>query len=328
MFETILKTTDGGQNWIVIRNGPYGEGTSHYSVFFVNPNTGWIGGSGQYVLKTTDGGLNFSQTPVPTDAYDLYFKNASTGIQISSGISTYKTTNGGISWYYVPMPIGYIIPMFNSISVVNNQYCYLSGNDGRVFKSANFGETWDSVTRIPFETHWTYSSCGFANQFTGWVGGDNGYNMLFKTTNGGINWLQENTGTISFPWYSIYCYNDSIVWGVGKQYIIMNTTNGGETLVQISINKEQIPKEYELYQNYPNPFNPTTNIRFDIPKDILVSIKIYDILGREVKTLVNEFKNAGSYLVSFDGSEFASGVYFYRIQAGSFVNVKRMILIK
>lgn len=89
-----------------------------------------------------------------------------------------------------------------------------------------------------------------------------------------------------------------------------------------------IPKSFDLKQNYPNPFNPITNIKFDLPKDIFVTIKIYDILGREVKTLVNEFKNAGSYIVSFNGSEFASGVYFYRIQAGSFVSVKRMVLIK
>ena len=89
-----------------------------------------------------------------------------------------------------------------------------------------------------------------------------------------------------------------------------------------------LPKDYSLYQNYPNPFNPSTNIKYDIPKDNFVSVKIYDVLGREIKTLVNDFKKTGSYIVTFNGSEFASGVYFYRIQAGSFVSVKRMVLIK
>jgi hypothetical protein len=89
-----------------------------------------------------------------------------------------------------------------------------------------------------------------------------------------------------------------------------------------------IPKTFNLLQNYPNPFNPVTNIKYDLPKDIFVSIKIYDLLGKEIKTLVNEQKQAGSYLVSFNGSEFASGVYFYRIQAGDFIQVKRMVLIK
>jgi len=91
---------------------------------------------------------------------------------------------------------------------------------------------------------------------------------------------------------------------------------------------ENIPQKFNLQQNYPNPFNPVTNIKYDLPKDVYVKINIYDLLGREIKTLVNEFKQAGSYLISFNGTEFASGVYFYRIQAGSFIQVKRMVLIK
>jgi hypothetical protein len=93
-------------------------------------------------------------------------------------------------------------------------------------------------------------------------------------------------------------------------------------------NNSNLPNSFNLYQNYPNPFNPETNIQYDLPKDVFVSIKIYDLLGREIKTLVNEFKNAGSYIVSFNGSEFASGIYFYKIKAENFVQVKRMVLIK
>lgn len=89
-----------------------------------------------------------------------------------------------------------------------------------------------------------------------------------------------------------------------------------------------IPKEYALNQNYPNPFNPSTTISYDIPKDGLVKIKIYDITGREIKTLVNELKTAGRYAVSFNGGNIASGIYFYRIEAGDFIQTKRMMLIK
>jgi hypothetical protein len=96
---------------------------------------------------------------------------------------------------------------------------------------------------------------------------------------------------------------------------------------RISLNN-QIPIQFNLLQNFPNPFNPITNIHYDLPMDIFVSVKIFDILGREIKTLLNEYKNAGRYIVSFNGSEFASGVYFYKIQAGSFVQVKRMVLLK
>jgi hypothetical protein len=89
-----------------------------------------------------------------------------------------------------------------------------------------------------------------------------------------------------------------------------------------------IPKTFELSQNYPNPFNPVTNIKYQIPKDGLVTLKVYDITGREIAKLVNEVKPAGFYTVSFNGSNFASGVYFYRIQSGDFVQVKKMLLIK
>ncbi|MGB5528359.1 MAG: T9SS type A sorting domain-containing protein, partial [Ignavibacteriaceae bacterium] len=88
------------------------------------------------------------------------------------------------------------------------------------------------------------------------------------------------------------------------------------------------PEDYNLYQNYPNPFNPSTTIRYSVIKPDVVRIKIYDILGREVKTLVNELKQAGTYEVQFNASEIASGIYLYRIESGNFVQTKKMILLK
>jgi hypothetical protein len=89
-----------------------------------------------------------------------------------------------------------------------------------------------------------------------------------------------------------------------------------------------IPKEYILNQSYPNPFNPTATIRYSIPKSSRVSLRVYDILGREVSTLVNENEKAGTYNVVFKGNKYSSGVYFYQIHAGSFVQTKKMILLK
>lgn len=89
-----------------------------------------------------------------------------------------------------------------------------------------------------------------------------------------------------------------------------------------------IPLNCSLSQNYPNPFNPVTSIDFDIPKKGFVSLRVYDLLGREVQTLVNEEKQAGSYSVDFNSEDFSSGVYFYRLEADGFSNVKKMILIK
>jgi Secretion system C-terminal sorting domain len=89
-----------------------------------------------------------------------------------------------------------------------------------------------------------------------------------------------------------------------------------------------IPSVYKIYQNYPNPFNPTTTIKYSVPNSSFVTIKVYDILGRMVKSLVNEQKVAGNYSVQFNGSNFASGIYFYRMQAGDFVQTKKLILMK
>ncbi|MEO6696065.1 MAG: T9SS type A sorting domain-containing protein [Ignavibacteria bacterium] len=89
-----------------------------------------------------------------------------------------------------------------------------------------------------------------------------------------------------------------------------------------------IPKVYSLKQNYPNPFNPVTNIQYDLPFDNFVTIKVYDLIGREVMSLVNEIKEAGSYIVSLNGSNLSSGIYYYKITAGSYEQVRKMILIK
>jgi photosystem II stability/assembly factor-like uncharacterized protein len=91
---------------------------------------------------------------------------------------------------------------------------------------------------------------------------------------------------------------------------------------------ESIPKEYGIKQNYPNPFNPTTSIRYSIPKEGLVTLKVYNIIGEEVATLVDEVKQADNYNVSFDASSLSSGIYFYRLQAGNFVETKKMVLLK
>lgn len=95
-----------------------------------------------------------------------------------------------------------------------------------------------------------------------------------------------------------------------------------------SVTNVNIPKEFNLSQNYPNPFNPLTKINYSVPQNITVTLKVYDILGRLVKTLVNEYQNAGSYIVTFDGSGLASGIYFYKLEAGDFVQSKKMVLVK
>lgn len=100
------------------------------------------------------------------------------------------------------------------------------------------------------------------------------------------------------------------------------------SILPVKENVNIIPKEYSLLQNFPNPFNPVTKISFSIPQKDFVSLKVYDVLGREITTLINEVKQPGSYTIDFDGSSLSSGVYFYKITSDNFTDVKRMILVK
>ena len=121
-----------------------------------------------------------------------------------------------------------------------------------------------------------------------------------------------------------YAYNgfDSLV--TGNSLILNIKTN----TVGINLTSSEIPGEFKLENNYPNPFNPETTIKYQLPKSALVTIKLYDITGREVSTLVNQQHEAGYYDFKFNASFLASGVYFYRIQAGEFSDIKRMVLVK
>lgn len=116
-------------------------------------------------------------------------------------------------------------------------------------------------------------------------------------------------------------YSLSNIYSFNQKLAKSNTSN-------LSWNDAKTVKEFSLEQNYPNPFNPNTKIKYQLPKDGFVTLKVYDILGNEVATLVNEEKIAGKYEANFNASSLASGVYIYKIQAGDFVNSKKMILLK
>jgi hypothetical protein len=144
-------------------------------------------------------------------------------------------------------------------------------------------------------------------------------------------------GATGYPLAHTNLTGNRRVWSVGgcpfAAYASAGTNvlNFGVNIVPISGVEpisSQIPKEYKLSQNYPNPFNPSTMISYELPKSGLISIKVYDVLGKEIATLVNEVKNAGKYTVEFDGMTFSSGTYFYRLESNGTIMTKKMMLIK
>jgi hypothetical protein len=121
---------------------------------------------------------------------------------------------------------------------------------------------------------------------------------------------------------------NNVIWGYAC------TQNGrvfkleDHVLIGINPNNTTVPVEFVLEQNYPNPFNPLTVINYSVPKSAFVTIKIYDLLGREVKTLVNHQHKKGNYTETFDGSLLASGIYYYTMTADEFSQTKKMVLVK
>jgi hypothetical protein len=114
---------------------------------------------------------------------------------------------------------------------------------------------------------------------------------------------------------------------VGGGGTIFRTTNGGVTFIKNDNNAIQI-QEFTLSQNYPNPFNPSTIISYTLPSASKIKLILYNTLGQPIKVLENGFKNAGSYSVNFNADDLPSGIYFYKLEAGQFSQVKKMILMK
>jgi len=192
-------------------------------------------------------------------------------------------------------------------------------------------------------TGWTYAYSGtYTVQDTGWQTINMQYPLFWY--NGTSNLLMEICfDNSSYTQYS-YVYSTpvpSMTWGYYTDNQTGCTMTGGtsqsrrpnvkfhfQTYYGINTNRNSNPINYSLSQNYPNPFNPVTRIDFEIPKKGFVSLKVFDILGREVRTLVFEEKPAGAYSIDFNASDLSSGVYLYRINAGDFSEIKRMILVK
>jgi polyhydroxybutyrate depolymerase len=122
--------------------------------------------------------------------------------------------------------------------------------------------------------------------------------------------------------------NENMNRDISASQEIWNFVKDFDITVGISENSQFIPNNFNLFQNYPNPFNPVTTIRFEVPNSSFINIKVYDVLGNEIATLVNEEKSIGNYEVQFDATKLTSGIYFYKLQAGSFIETKKMVLMK
>ncbi|HRK01014.1 MAG TPA: YCF48-related protein [Ignavibacteria bacterium] len=313
-FRTFIKSTNGGVNWTIIENGNTGEG-DYYSLFFLNQNTGWAGvnyANGiRGVRYTIDGGTNFiiGQTGIPRD---LYFKDSLNGIGVGGLSYIYKTTDGGLNWNSFSLVF---TGDFYRVSFINDNTGYTASHKA-VYKTTNFGNSWDSIGYIPA----IVTSISFSDDSVGYAG--TAYAIL-KTTTGGREWLfQIATGVV----YNIHSKGKDLIWTCGNAGRIWHTTNGGMSFINnISTS---VPDDFELYQNYPNPFNGQTKIRFSINQRGNYRLEIFNSAGQKISDLFEKEINPGTYETGLNTEDFSSGVYFYRLTRNNKSEGKRFVLVK
>lgn len=316
-----LYTTNGGINWTVTT--PFGSGINNIQdLYFVNKDTGWICSDDPFgggVFKTTNGGINWIRQTGVGNFERLFFLNKDTGWVCYNGNQRQliRTTNGGSNWNV----------QYNFTPVFVNDVFFMNPSTGIVTGNANYRTTNGGA-------NWTQTNLGggkisMGNDKVGWAGSN--FNKIVKTTNGGVSWGFQNIPIFSI--LSVSAKDSLRAWGGGGGGII-HTTDGGGPITEIKQSSTELPSDYKLFQNYPNPFNPNTVISFELRITSFITLRVYNSIGKQVQTLVNEKKNAGEYEIKFDAKDLPGGVYFYRIEITNensnkvLSNTKKMILLK
>ncbi len=223
--------------------------------------------------------------------------------------------------------------LFLGVLVEEYGYGWIAGDNGKIYMTTDYGSSWYPKESGTSENLYDVT---FKNPLEGVVVGANG--VVRYTSNAGNTWNEDTylSGLTTRDIISISGVDENTA-----SAITVNNFNGdsqgadttfflavsSEPFTDVEDNQNSIPVEYYLAQNYPNPFNPSTNIKFLIKESGNVSLKIYDILGNEITTLVNEEMSAGTYEATFDASGLASGIYSFN-RLNSFVETKKMILLK
>ena len=329
---TIYKTTNGGQNWTFT---PYPDTLVFIlSLYFIDANTGFFGTASSSVgnlYKTTNGSQSWIQCSVDSSmtsrfpVRNIRFLDALTGIAAGGFIDiagvAWRTTDGGNNW---SSSIVGAEPL-NSIMVKNSNELIVCGGDYEygvsMCTTSNAGLNWAYNTLNVFGLG---TSIAMRTQSEYWI--SSGFSQKFiYTTNSGVRWVDISTPDSTLV--SWLCFpNQNTGWACGDNGKILKFTPSNTF---VHGNEVKFEKSFRLNQNYPNPFNPSTNISFDLIKNGKISLIIYDVLGREVKRIINdELYKVGNYDVSFDASGLPSGIYIYTLISDLNKDSKRMVLTK
>ena len=333
--DTVLfQTTDGGTTWSAVQNIPEPRPDGLCGIWVVNESivyaTGRICGPPRFI-KSTDGGATRSTTdmsPYLDRLVDAYFFGPDSGFVVgglgplsttSKGVVLF-TSDGGATWnpQYVTNSVGH---WGWKLSFPSRQVGYVSleifnsGITSYFLKTTDGGINWEEKLLVG---GYREQGIGFATNSLGWAGGSL---TTYETTDGGDSWHLNNFG-VNINRFRML--SDTLGYAIGRRvYKYSRQSTSG-----VASDDTNVPSEYRLEQNYPNPFNPGTTIQFSLPRSGYVTLEIYNTLGQVMVTLVDGDLPAGVHKVQWNGSGTSSGIYFYRLRAGTFTETKKLLLLK
>ncbi|MEJ2049291.1 MAG: YCF48-related protein, partial [Calditrichota bacterium] len=254
----------------------------------------------------------------------VFFVDQYTGWACGNSAKILNTTDGGNTW--LPQSSSLIVEL-NSVFFINDSTGWIAGHNGKIIKTTDGGENWTTQTSGVGDK---LTAIWFTDNAHGWAAGWDG--AITKTIDGGDNWEAQPRATNASLTSLIFIDSDT-GWMTGTYGTILKYTGSSGSGITY---KSNLIKEFRLEQNYPNPFNPSTKIEFNLPVASEVSLKIFNILGEEVATIVSEKLHAGSYIYKWSNTKsMASGIYFYRLsgkpingQSAGFVDTRKMVLLK
>ncbi|MGA2624391.1 MAG: T9SS type A sorting domain-containing protein [Bacteroidota bacterium] len=358
----LLISTDRGFSWQTADSGLTNTYTV-YSCLVLDSTTILVGTAFQGVFRSTDDGATWKAVNTGLTNHGVYsLARSDSNIFAATGAGVFRSTDKGTSWQRSGLTSGFIACLAVSAKRADTSSILAGTGTGGVFRSTNNGSSWKSInTGLTNNTIWSIAIVD-SNIFIG-----TGTSGIFLTTDNGASWNAVNTGLGNLNVQSFACVGKNIFAGTygggvflsgdnGANWLSVNDGLGNWNVNVLGLNSgiiyagiygggvwaralhelvgvfhqssSQSPLRFSLKQNYPNPFNPNTNFEFRIANFGFVSLKVYDMLGREVATLVNEVKQPGEYAVRWNAEGIASGVYFYRLTAGSCREVKKMLYLR
>ena len=336
----IYRSTNDGNSWSIC--GGFNWDSVDIMCLASSGSNIFAGTSGYppyVVLRSTDYGNSWSSVSngLPNATINSIIISG-TNIFVGTYMNgVYRSNNNGGSWIFA----GNGLPNQIVNCLASSGSNIFAGTDtagtGGVYISTNYGGSWTQTSLNNTNVYGLLADG--TNLFAGTGANLTAENLniatggVFLTTNNGTTWLDKSQGlnTNNLLVAPLLIVNNYIFAGTSQSV----WRRSYQEIIGIQNMSAEIPSAFSLHQSYPNPFNPSTNIRFDIPKTSDVKLIIYDILGKEITTLVNEQLHPGAYEVEWDGSNYTSGVYFYKLetmpngrQAEGFSETKRMVLVK